>query len=87
VEFFGAQIELRQASFGDIIRMREGDDREAAVIHNLINYAYIPGTDEKVFEEGDAESFKEMPFGADFIRVSQAVEELTEVNFLDKKPT
>jgi hypothetical protein len=87
IEFFGEEIELRQPQLGDIISARENDDRQAAVIETLIKYAFVPDTDEKVFEEGDADSFKTMPFGADFLRVNNALEELTDVNFLDKKPT
>ena len=87
IVFFGEEIELRQPQLGDIISARENDDRQAAVIETLIKYAFIPGTEEKVFEEGDADSFKTMPFGADFLRVNNALEELTEVNFLDKKLT
>lgn len=85
IEFFGAQIEIRQMRLQDILQANDNPDRESAIIESLIKYAYVPGTDERVFEEGDAEAFKNMPFGADFIRVSKALEELTEVNFLDKK--
>lgn len=87
VEFFGADIELRQPILADIIKAQKSEDRESAVIQTLVDYAYVPGTDDKVFEAADAESFKVMPFGADFIRVSNALEELTEVNFLDKSAT
>lgn len=84
-EFFGEEIELRQPLFGDILSAQDNPDREAAVIETLVKYAYIPGTDEKLFEEGDADSFKQLPFGADFMRVNNALEELTEVNFQGKK--
>lgn len=87
IEFFGAKIEIRQMLLADVIQAGDNPDRESAIIESLIKYAYVPNTDERVFEEGDAESFKKMPFGADFIRVSNALEELTEVNFLDKKAT
>jgi len=82
VEFFGVDIELRQPTLGDVINARESTDRQAAVVETLVKYAFIPGTDEHVFEDADADSFKTMPFGADFIRVSNALESLTEVNFL-----
>lgn len=86
IQFFGSEIELRQPTLGDIINARENEDRQAAVIETLVKYAYVPGTDERVFEDADAEAFANMPFGADFLRASKALEELTEVNFLDKKP-
>lgn len=85
IQFFDAEIEIRQSQLGDIISAKENEDRQAAVIETLVNNAFVPGTDIKVFEMADAESFKAMPFGADFIRVTKALEELSEVNFLDKK--
>lgn len=84
VEFFGGTIELRQPALGDILKAQTNEDREAAVIETLIDYAFVPGTEEKVFEKADAASMKALPFGADFLRVTKALEELTEVNFLDK---
>lgn len=84
VVFFGANIELRQPSLGDILKAQKNEDREAAVIETLIDYAYVPETDEKVFEKADASAMKALPFGADFLRVTKALETLTEVNFLDK---
>ena len=51
------------------------------VVDTLVKHAYVPGTDELVFDSADAEAFKQMPFGADFLRVSKALEELSDVNF------
>ena len=87
VVFFGEKIELRQPRLEDVLAVQNNEDREVAVIETLINYAYVPGTEERVFEDGDKDTLKKMPFGADFIRVSQALETLTEVNFLDKSDT
>lgn len=83
VTFFEAKIELRQPTLGQTLSAQGKDDREAAVIDMLIKQAYVPKTDILVFEDGDAEVFKTMPFGSDFLRVSQALEELSDVNFLD----
>ena len=85
VEFFGTTIEMRQMRLADILKAQSNEDREAGVIGMLVEYAFIPDTDEKVFEISDVDSLKAMPFGADFQRISKAMEELTEVNFLDKK--
>lgn len=87
VDFFGSEIELRQSNFGAIIDAQSKEDRQSAILEALISQAFVPGTEEKVFEEGDFAALKELPFGADFLRVSKALEELTEVNFLDKKDT
>lgn len=83
VEFFGQKIEVRQTTLGQTLEAQSNPDREAAVIDVLINRAYIPGTNTRVFEDTDAEQLKNMPFGIDFVRVSQALETLTGVNFRD----
>lgn len=82
VEFFGEKIELRQPTLGDILRARDNTDTKSAVVDILVSYAYIPGTDEKIFESGDGDALLEMPFGGDFIAVTKALETLTAVNFL-----
>jgi hypothetical protein len=87
ITFFDALIEIRQPLLGDIVRAQENEDREAAVIETLVRYSYIPGTDERIFEESDSESLKSMPFGGDFLAVTQAFAELTEVNFLGQRAT
>lgn len=80
--FFGAEIELRQPKLGDVMKTQDkAQSEEAAVINTLVLYAYVPGTDVKVFEAGDAESMHEMPFGRDFIQIQEALNDLTEVNF------
>lgn len=81
ITFRGVELELWQPKVGDIIEAANRPDREAAMIEQLIKYAYIPGTDIHVFEEGDVESMKEMGFDDDFVKVNEALEELTAVNF------
>lgn len=82
IQFFGVEIELRQPKLKDIINAREAEDKQAAVIETLVKYAFVPGTDEHLFDEEDADQFAELPFGADFLHITQALEELTDVNFL-----
>lgn len=86
ISFFGQDVEIRQPKLGSILDAREEEDRQAAVINTLVEYTYVPGTDIKLFDDADADAFKEMPFGKDFLAVNKTLEELTEVNFLDKKP-
>lgn len=81
VPFFGVEIELRQPTLGDILAVRETGATQSAIINILMDYAHIPGTDEKVFESGDAESLLAMPWGADFTTLNNALERLTEINF------
>lgn len=80
VNFFDVEIELRQPLLGDVLKAADQNDREAAVIDTLIKYAYLPGTDELVFEAGDAAAFKQMPFGPDFMAVNEALEAMMKIN-------
>jgi len=89
IEFLGADIELRQPTLEDISKLRTDQDDEGvarvAVIDTLVKYSYVPGTDEKVFEEGDADILLKQPFGPDFARVIETLTELTDVNFQKPK--
>lgn len=80
IVFFGVEIELRQGTLSSILAER--DNKQAAIVDFLIGNAYVPGTNERAFEEGDAEQFMTMPFGEDFVKVTKALEELSGVNFL-----
>ena len=84
VLFFGENIELRQPTLGAVLDSQTKEDRRGAMIDLIIERAYIPGTDTLVFELADADTLRELPFGADWIRVNKAMESLSEVNFLDK---
>ena len=75
IEFFGHNIELRQPTLGDTMAMRRAN-AEDATVQMLVQYAFVPGTNDHVFEETDADSIRNIPFGPDMLRLSQAVNAL-----------
>jgi hypothetical protein len=85
IEFMDGEIELHQPSLGSILdsndKAKDEGGNEAATILSMIENAYVPGTDEKVFEAGDYDWFRELPFGAELQRVMKALTELAEINF------
>jgi hypothetical protein len=84
VSFFGEMIELRQPTLGDVLMVQEAvtdGDKTTAVIEALCKYAYVPDTDEKVFEEADSDMLKGLPFGKDFTDVSEALGRLSNLSF------
>ena len=83
VKFFGMDIEIRQPVLATVLAVQNNEDRQSAVIDTLVKYAYVPGTNDKVFEEADTDSLLKLPFGKDFLRVSTALTEITDVDFLD----
>jgi hypothetical protein len=80
VDFFGVKIEIRQPQLADILQARK-EGEQSGVIGILVDHAYVPNTDQKIFEPTDKDALLQMPFGGDFLEVSNALEELTNVNF------
>lgn len=83
IEFFGEKVEIRQPTLGQILALREsiGGDMQSAVLRTLIEQTYIPGTNTLIFESSDIDQLKELPFGPDMVKISNAIGELAEVNF------
>lgn len=87
LDFFGTEIELRQPMLKDILQAQQEAQQQAedgvssAVVNILLQYAYVPGTSEKVFEEGDKDALLDLPFDENLIGVTDALTELTKVNF------
>lgn len=80
ISFFGEEIELRQSTLKDVLDAQDTEDRKSAMVGMLVRYAYVPGTNEKVFEEEDADAIMQLPFGPDFTAVNEAIAEITGVN-------
>jgi len=87
VLFFGQKIELRQPILEDILTAQSGEDRKSAIVDTLVKYAFVPGTDEHIFEDADGDAIMKLPFGQDMVNITNALEDLTTVNFQDGKST
>jgi len=96
LDVFDTQIEVRQPTLRDILAARGSGDENApsgvpedvkisrdSVVDMIINNCYVPGTDARVFEDADRENLIAMPFGDDFIKISNALNEMTSLNFED----
>ncbi len=59
----------------------------------LVRYCYVPGTDERVFDPADVDAILAFPFGPDFVKIQEAITELTGLDMteaeeeLKKNPT
>lgn len=80
IHFFNVDIELRQPTVRQMTELRqqasEDGDRINAV-QFVINYAYVPGTNDLVFDKEDYTLLAEMPMGPDVAALFNAVGELT----------
>ena len=72
VEYGGEQFEFRTPTVGTFRRIRnlatlDGEADEAAiVIWGIIYFCYVPGTDERVFDDVDFDNFMNSPLNGFF---------------------
>lgn len=83
VTLFGMEIELRQPTLASILKSREEDDEQRRITDVFINYAYVPGTDEHVFEDGDRDVILGWPFTEELVEVQLVIAKLTGVDMGD----
>lgn len=85
VKFFGEDIEVRQPSVDTVLDFRNSDeiDKKQRMVGMLIAYCFVPETDERLFEDGDAADLLQMPFGGDFTALQKAMSELTDVKLVE----
>ena len=80
ITLFGVDVELRQPTFKSIMEARTEDDQGRRAVDMIIKYAYVPGTDERIFEEGDVPMIEEWPFGEDLVNLQNAIVEMTGID-------
>ncbi len=80
ITMFGVEIELKQPSLGAILRARDEGDETTRAIDMIIEYAFVPGTNDHVFEDVDRDTIKNWPFGADLTLLNTTIAELTGVD-------
>lgn len=79
---FGMEIEIRQPSLRESLKSEEeiGKDTARGLAMMIINYCYVPGTDEKIFEVADIDSILAWPLSPDVIKLNKIVSKLTGIN-------
>jgi len=83
ITVFGVDVEFRQPTLEAILNARDNDDVKSRTVDMIIQYAYVPGTDEQVFETPDREQILKWPFGEDMLKVQQTITKLTGVDIND----
>jgi len=89
ITFLGAEIEVRQPTLDGITKMTEMKENQGLsdATAMLIFYAFVPGTNERVFEEGDIEFLKNLPFSHDVATFITAVGEMSNIDLQVKVAT
>ncbi len=79
LQILGTDVEIRQPSVGTILDAQQEDDQKKSLVYIMVNYCYVPGTNERVFEDADQEAIMELPVGEWFTELSGAIAELTNI--------
>lgn len=82
VTLFGQEVELRQPTMGQMFAAQEKGTIAQKAARMIVQYAYVPGTDERIFEDGDEDALLSQPWGEDLINAQNAISKL---NGIDNK--
>lgn len=86
VPFGQFEIELRQPSVREVMGQGSStEDRALNMCKMLMNYCYVPGSSERVFDDADIDSMKEVPVSEEWMALTQAINDLTAVAELAKE--
>lgn len=77
ITLWDTEIELRQASLKDIVNANASESAEVNAVNMVVRYAYVPGTNERIFEDADRDVILGWPFGKDMQRLQEVVAELS----------
>jgi hypothetical protein len=80
VSLFGQTIELQQPTLRAILDAQNITDNKERSIDMIIQYAYVPGTNDHIFEAGDKEMILQWPFTRELLDIQLAIAELTGVD-------
>jgi hypothetical protein len=77
ITFFGQQIELRQPTVGEVEDQNRDTTNQRGAADMLVRYAYMPGTNTKIFSIHDVDSLRQLPWGPDFTALTRAIADLS----------
>jgi len=80
VKLFGQDVELRQPTLASILEAQDTEDIKKRSVDMIVRYAYVPGTNERIFEDSDAAVILEWPFNRDLVSMQKAIGDLTGVD-------
>lgn len=73
----GTEIEVRQISVGDLLDSLDRKTMRERITKMLMDSCFVPGTDDKVFEEADYDTLLEMPSGGVYQKLIDACNSFT----------
>lgn len=69
----GAELELKQPTIDEVIKLQDRPEASARVAIILINHAFIPGTEDKVFDDADYDSLAALPYTPELTAIQEVL--------------
>jgi hypothetical protein len=87
LKFRGQKVEVRQPSVEAVLNQSKVDEegRRSGPVDMLIQCLYVPGTNERLFEEGDRDALMNMPFSDELTDIFNTLTDLGKANFPEQK--
>lgn len=84
VNFLGEDIEFRQPGVAEFLESQSDESGRNFMIRLLIDHAYVPGTEEKVFEDTDYDMLLGLPMSGSFTAAISVIQKLFDLKVEDK---
>lgn len=73
LNFNGVDLEWQRPSIQEIQEAQDSGSERNFVVALLISYSYVPGSEEKVFEDGDYATIMQMPYSEEYGSTVQTI--------------
>lgn len=80
IECFGQEVEVRQPTLKVIMNAQSSDDRALSAANMIIRHTFVPGTNERVFEDVDAQYLTNLPFNESLQALNNAINKLVGID-------
>lgn len=84
LHLFGMDVEVKQQTLAEMATLNTNDD-STAVARMIVRFCYVPGTNDRIFEEGDIPTIQNWPFGEDVVKLQQTIARLQGINIEQAK--
>ena len=73
LDVFGVQVEIRSPNLEDLLQYRGAEADEAIMARAIVNNVYVPGSEQRVFDDADIPELMKTRFSKDMRKLSTAV--------------
>jgi len=76
----GDKVEVHEPSVSQMLRTVAIEDTRTRMLRMLVDSCFVPGTNEKVFEDADIDALGELPFGGSYNALIDKVQSFMDIS-------